>query len=233
MRIGLLSDVHANLPALEAVLRAMEAERVDVRYCLGDTVGYGPYPNECVDLVRSQCELVLKGNHDSGLIGETPVEDFNQYGLAAIEWSQKHVTDERKEFLRSLPFVDVRSEITFAHASPLNPAEWMYVLTLRSARENFTAFSTSLCFIGHTHVPVIINEDLTVSETLKPGRSIINVGSVGQPRDGNHDAAFGVYDTADGTYALHRVSYDIKKTASAIKKAGLPEYLAKRLFQGV
>lgn len=233
MRIGILSDAHGNLPALEAVFHALDGEHVDVIHCLGDTVGYGPYPNECVDLVRSRCEIVLKGNHDSGLIGETPIEDFNQYGLAAIQWSQKHVTDERKEYLKSLPFVDVRGDLTFAHASPLNPAEWMYVLTLRSARENFTAFATRLCFIGHTHVPVIINEDLSVSEVLKPGRSIVNVGSVGQPRDGNPDATFGIYDTEEGTYTLRRVPYDIKKTASAIKRAGLPEYLAKRLFQGV
>jgi predicted phosphodiesterase len=226
MRIGIFSDVHANLPALDAVLKAVKEAHVDVIYCLGDTVGYGPFPNECIDLVREQCAVVLKGNHDSGLIGETPVEDFNQYGLAAIEWSQKQVTEDRKEFLRNLPLMDVRDNITLAHASPLRPAEWMYVLTMRSARENFTAFSTELCFIGHTHVPVIINENLTVDAERKPGRSIINVGSVGQPRDGNPDGS-------TGEYKLHRIAYDIKKTASAIKKVGLPEYLAKRLYQGV
>jgi predicted phosphodiesterase len=233
MRIGIFSDVHANLPALEAVLKALSEAHVDVMYCLGDTVGYGPFPNECVDLVRQHCAVVLKGNHDSGLIGETPIEDFNQYGLAAIQWSQGHVTDERKEYLRSLPLMDVRDSITLAHASPLQPGEWMYVLTLRSAKENFTAFSTELCFIGHTHVPVIINENLTVDAERKPGRSIINVGSVGQPRDGNPDAAYAVFDTQTGEYKFHRISYDIKKTASAIKKAGLPDYLAKRLYQGV
>jgi diadenosine tetraphosphatase ApaH/serine/threonine PP2A family protein phosphatase len=233
MRIGIFSDVHANLPALEAVLKALTGAQVDTLYCLGDTVGYGPFPNECVDLVRQHCAVVLKGNHDSGLINETPIEDFNQYGLAAIQWSQEHVTDDRQEFLRNLPLMEVKNDVTLAHASPLQPAEWMYVLTLRAARENFTAFSTRLCFIGHTHVPVIINEDLTVDSILKPGRSIINVGSVGQPRDGNPDAAYGIFDAETGEYKLHRVQYDVKKTASAIKKAGLPDYLAKRLYQGV
>ena len=233
MRIGIFSDVHGNLPALEATLKAIDSAGVEELYCLGDTVGYGPYPNECVDLVRARCDIVLKGNHDSGLVGETPVEDFNQYGLAAIQWSQKIVDEERQAYLKGLPLMEVKHNLTVAHSSPLQPGEWLYVLTLRSAKENFTAFSTELCFIGHTHVPVVIGENLTVDSIRKPGRAIINVGSVGQPRDGNPDAAYGIFDTESGEYALHRVPYDVQATATAIKKAGLPDYLAKRLFQGM
>ncbi len=232
MRIGIFSDVHANLEALETVLRALRDEHVDSMVCLGDTVGYGPHPNECLALVRENCTVVLKGNHDSGLIGETSVEDFNQYGLRALLWSQERVTEENKEYLRNLPFLVVHEDVTLAHASPLNPGEWTYVLTLRAARVNFDAFATTICFIGHTHVPVIINEDLSVGEFRKGSRCIINVGSVGQPRDGNPEAAYGIYDTEEKEFTLFRVPYDIQKTADAIIAAGLPEYLARRLFHG-
>jgi putative phosphoesterase len=232
MRIGLISDIHGNLPALETVLEGLRDARVDTIVCLGDTVGYGPYPNECLARVRETCSVVLKGNHDSGLIGETSVEDFNQYGLKALLWSQARVTEENKEYLRALPFTVVQESITLAHASPLHPADWTYILTLRAARVNFSAFTTTICFIGHTHVPVIINEDLTVGEFRKGTRCIINIGSVGQPRDGNPDAAYGIYDTLEDDFVLYRTPYDIQKTADAIIAAGLPEYLARRLFQG-
>jgi diadenosine tetraphosphatase ApaH/serine/threonine PP2A family protein phosphatase len=233
MLIGIISDIHANLPALEAVLAALQGAGADTIYCLGDTVGYGPFPNECVDLVRRHCGIVLKGNHDSGLIGETDVEDFNHYGLVAIRWSQEHVTVENKNFLESLPLVAVKNGVTLAHASPSRPGEWSYILTLRAARDNFPAFSTHLCFIGHTHVPAVINEDLTIGNIKNGIRCIVNVGSVGQPRDGNRDAAYGLFDTATNEYSLKRVPYDIQKTADRIASEGLPEYLAKRLFQGV
>jgi diadenosine tetraphosphatase ApaH/serine/threonine PP2A family protein phosphatase len=232
MRIGLISDIHGNLPALETVLGALRDAKVDTMFCLGDTVGYGPYPNECLALVREHCTVVLKGNHDSGLIGETSVEDFNQYGLKALLWSQARVTEEYKEYLRGLPFLIVKEDVTLAHASPLRPGEWSYILTLRSARINFSSFSTTICFIGHTHVPVIINEDLSVGEFKKGSRCLINIGSVGQPRDGNPNAAYGIYDTESTEFVLYRMPYDIQKTADAIIAAGLPEYLARRLFQG-
>ncbi len=232
MRIGIISDIHANLPALEAVLAALRDASVDRVVGLGDTVGYGPHPNECLALVKEHCSVVLKGNHDSGLIGETSVEDFNQYGLRALLWSQERVTEENKGYLRGLPFLVVHEDVTLAHASPMHPGEWSYVLTLRAARVNFEAFSTTICFIGHTHVPVIINEDLSVGEFRKGTRCIINVGSVGQPRDGNPDAAYGIYDADQKEFILYRVPYDIQKTADAILAAGLPEYLARRLFHG-
>lgn len=233
MRIGLFSDVHANLSALETVLEQLQKAGVDTMYCLGDTVGYGPFPNECIDLVRKNCAIVLKGNHDSGLIGETSIEDFNPYGLKALLWSQERVTQEGQDYLASLPFIAIEHDITLAHASPLRPGEWSYVLTLRAARDNFTAFKTDVCYIGHTHVPVVINEDLTVGEFKKGNRCIVNIGSVGQPRDGNPDAAYGIYDTETREFVLYRVAYDVQKTADAIIAAGLPEYLARRLFQGV
>jgi diadenosine tetraphosphatase ApaH/serine/threonine PP2A family protein phosphatase len=207
--------------------------KIDVSYCLGDTVGYGPFPNECVDLVRKHCSIVLKGNHDSGILGETSIEDFNQHGLKAILWSQKVITGQNLDYLRQLPFTSTLDHYTLAHASPYRPQRWTYVLTLRAAKENFRAFSTTICFIGHTHVPVIIGEDSTVNQFRKGPRFIINVGSVGQPRDGNPESAFGLYDTESDSYTLLRVPYDIDRTAKAINAAGLPPFLAQRLHQGI
>ena len=232
MRIALISDIHGNLPALEEVLKSTESYKADVLYCLGDTVGYGPFPNECVDLVRKRCLVALKGNHDSGLLGETPIEDFNHYGLSAIQWSQSVATEEVKEYLRGLNVKTEVNGITLAHSSPLNPEAWTYILTMRLARENFEAYTTRLCFVGHTHVPIVIGEDGTINKYSLALRCIINVGSVGQPRDENEKAAYGLYDTETGAYELIRVAYDIQRTARAIREVGLPEFLAQRLFQG-
>jgi predicted phosphodiesterase len=233
MRIGIISDVHANLPALEAVLKKLDELKVETVYCLGDTVGYGPFPNECLTLVRERCSIILKGNHDSGLIGESPLTEFNQYGAQAIVWAQKVVEEYHVAFLRTLDYTRLVDQITLAHASPARPEEWTYVLTVRAAREAFKASQTPLCFIGHTHVPVIIGEDTTVN-VYEPGkRFVINVGSVGQPRDGNANSAFGFYDSEADSYELVRVPYDIQRTARAIEDAGLPKFLAMRLFQGI
>jgi len=233
MLIAVISDIHGNLPALEEVLKTTVEMKVDVRYCLGDTVGYGPFPNECVDLAREHCAVILKGNHDSGLVEETPLDDFNQYGLSSIQWSRTVMTKENMDFLRGLPLIAEQNDITLAHSSPRNPEGWTYLLTMRAAQENFPSFSTKVCFIGHTHVPVVIGEDGTLNKFTPGARHIINVGSVGQPRDGNPKAAFGVYDTVSGEYELVRVPYSIQRTARAIREVGLPEFLAQRLFQGV
>jgi diadenosine tetraphosphatase ApaH/serine/threonine PP2A family protein phosphatase len=232
MLIAVISDVHGNLPALEEVLKKTEELKVDAVVCLGDTVGYGPYPNECVDLVRARCAVVLQGNHDSGLVGGTPIEDFNHYGLQAIQWTQTVVSQENKDYLAGLPYLQEFESTTLAHASPGDPDAWNYILTMRAAKDNFRSFTTRICFIGHTHAPVIIGEDQTVNTYTTDKRYIINVGSVGQPRDGNPAAAFGLYDSVSGTYKLIRVRYSVEETAKKIREIGLPEFLASRLFQG-
>ena len=232
MLIAVLSDIHGNLEAFQEVLKKVEDLKAEAIYCLGDTVGYGPFPNECVDIVRKRCTLVLKGNHDSGLVGDTPLDDFNHYGVSAIQWSKSVVTKENCDYLRSLPFTAEPNGLTLAHSSPNHPDAWSYILTMRAAQENFAAFKTTLCFIGHTHVPIIIGEDGSVNKYKTGARHIINVGSVGQPRDGNPDAAFGLLDTGTGEYSLVRVHYEVQKTARAIRDVGLPEFLAQRLFQG-
>jgi diadenosine tetraphosphatase ApaH/serine/threonine PP2A family protein phosphatase len=232
MRIAVLSDIHGNLPALDAVFKWLDKSGITTVWCLGDIVGYGPFPNQCVEIIRNRCSLVVSGNHDSGVVGGTPVDDFNEYGLQAILWTKKELEGRHLEYLRALPLVLVHDSCTLVHASPLDPEAWHYVHTVRAGMKNFQAFTTPLCFIGHTHVPNIIREDGVADKFLRGARHIINVGSVGQPRDGDPSSAFGVYDSDDGSYELVRVPYAVKETASAIVNAGLPEYLAKRLYQG-
>jgi len=240
MRLAVISDIHGNLAALESVLAEIRKLSVDAIHCLGDVVGYGPFPNECLDIVRTQCHTVIKGNHDSAVIGETPYSDFNEFGQAAIKWTTRNLRPENLEYLRSLPLMVVHEPVTLVHASPVNPESWTYILTTRTAEENLKAFSTDICFIGHTHVPVVIGSDSTINVFKGPDKSaepprryIINVGSVGQPRNGDPRSAFGLLDTERWTYEPMHVEYDIAATSDAIRKAGLPAFLAKRLFRGV
>ncbi|MGA9115269.1 MAG: metallophosphoesterase family protein [Bacteroidota bacterium] len=239
MRIAIMSDIHSNLPALEAVLQRIETLGADALHCLGDIVGYGPFPEECIGLVGARCDVVVRGNHDSGLLGETSVEDFNSMGRLALEWTRDRVSAASLTYLRGLPLVCRREEVTFVHSSPASPERWPYVFSLTDAEEAFRAFTTRLCFVGHTHVPVVVGEDLSVNSFGPPGRTedrarfLVNVGSVGQPRDGDPRAAFGLLDIEAWTYETVRVEYDIPKTQAAIRKAGLPAPLARRLSRGV
>ncbi|MDH4071440.1 MAG: metallophosphatase family protein [Ignavibacteria bacterium] len=233
MKTAVISDIHSNLEALEAVLRRIDDLEVSTILCLGDIVGYGPHPNECVDLIRSRCSAVVKGNHDSGTCGETPLDHFNQFGRAAIEWTQENISQENLDYLRELPLKATLPGITIVHSSPVNPGEWEYILTLNQAIDCFNSFDTPVCFIGHTHVPIIVADNFSAGDFLEGRRHLINAGSVGQPRDHNPRSAFGVFDEEEKTYNLHRVAYDTKNTAKAIRKAGLPSYLGKRLHRGV
>ena len=216
MHIAILSDIHSNLAALEAVTRKMDDLGISTAWCLGDIVGYGPFPNECMEIVRTRCSLVVSGNHDSGVVGVTPVDDFNEYGLRAIYWTRGALAAGHLEYLRGLPLSVAQESCTLVHASPFEPSEWHYLHSARGTAKNFHAFTTRLCFIGHTHVPMVIGEDGSTNRFTAKGRYIINVGSVGQPRDGDPAAAFGVYDSDSGHYESLRVPYAIEKTAEAI-----------------
>jgi predicted phosphodiesterase len=230
MRIAIISDIHGNLPALESVLDHAGSVGASTFWCLGDIVGYGPFPNECVALIREKCSIVLKGNHDSGLVGDTDVQEFNRDGLRAILWSREVVLPEHAEFLKKLPLKAMAEAVTLVHATPHNPANWDYLLTLHAAQAAFDAFTTDLCFVGHSHVPGVIPERSLRGREGE--RRIVNVGSVGQPRDGNPASSYVLFDPETRVVELVRVTYDIQRTAEAIHKADLPDFLAKRLFKG-
>jgi diadenosine tetraphosphatase ApaH/serine/threonine PP2A family protein phosphatase len=241
MKWAILSDVHGNLEALQAVIEDLRRERPERVVFLGDAVGYGANPNECLLLIRERTEWVVAGNHDYGAVGLTDVSYFNSAAKAAILWTRKKLSEEGSAFLRGLPLLRQVAGITFVHATPHAPGEWNYIFTFPEAEEAFRAMVGELAFIGHSHSPLILAKKgdgkVTVFEkeeaTLEKGmRYIMNVGSVGQPRDGNPQAAYGLYDEAGGEYRLKRVSYDIQTAQKKIISAGLPRSLALRLSLG-
>jgi diadenosine tetraphosphatase ApaH/serine/threonine PP2A family protein phosphatase len=233
MRLAIISDIHSNLHALEKTFEAIDQLSIDQVLCLGDIVGYGANPNECVELVRERCAVTVRGNHDTGAIGELPLDHFNSYGESAMRWTRKELKEENLAFLQSLPLLHVQDSITLAHAAPLHPENWHYIFAWPDAQSCFSAFNTTYCFIGHTHVPVIVGEDGTVNHFAIGARYLINVGSVGQARDGRPRASFGVLDTVQGSFEIQRLEYDIEAAAQSILRAHLPDYLAHRLFLGI
>ena len=233
MRIAIISDIHSNLEALTSAFAAIDAERVDTIVCLGDIVGYGANPNECLSLVRSRCSTILLGNHDAAALDLSFANQFTLNAQLSAIWTFGILLDENKAFLKDLPQDKTLGEVLLSHASPFEPNEWHYVISEYDTREAFRSFTERICFIGHSHIPVIFSERgkaVTVSET---GRFIVNVGSVGQPRDGNPKLSFGFFDTESGSYQNVRVGYDIDTAAEKIRKAGLPRTLAERLYHGM
>lgn len=241
MRILVLSDIHANITALEAVLQ--DAKSYDAVWCLGDVVGYGPDPNECVALIRMQPNLIcLMGNHDSAALGRIPVETFNQDARRSLEWMQEILTPESFSFLAKLPERKVIDQVTLVHGSPRNPV-WEYILDLHSAGQNLKHFDTQLCMVGHTHLPIIYmavegSKDLRWSvppegERIEiKTRAILNPGSVGQPRDHDPRASYAIFDPETNGWEIHRVLYDIESVQKRIRAAALPIRHALRLYEG-
>jgi putative phosphoesterase len=233
MRIAVFSDIHGNLEALTCVLKRVRKERADTLVCLGDIVGYGPFPNECIELVRTRCGIVVRGNHDTGAVYGVLLESFNADGRIAMEWTRSKLTPENRDYLRGLPIIHNSKDVTYVHASPMNPEHWTYVSTWRAVENAFPHFTTNICCVGHTHIPAIVSEKGMVNNYKKGERHLINCGSVGQPRDGDPRASFALIDTEHETASIIRVEYSVEATANAIRAAGLPEFLAKRLAHGI
>jgi predicted phosphodiesterase len=235
MRVAILSDIHSNLPALENALSIIKENNVDTIYCLGDIVGYGIRPNECIDLIREKASVCVLGNHDCAVINSSEIQYLPPEGRIAAVWTQKVLTQENRKFLSQLPYKCELDIATLVHASPKNPENWTYVMDLDEAAIQFQYFSSQVCFIGHSHIPFLCGEDLRTMQ-LKKGstmRFLINVGSVGQPRDGNPQLSFGIFDTDAWIFEIIRAEYDIAQAARSIIDAGLPSILADRLFKGM
>jgi diadenosine tetraphosphatase ApaH/serine/threonine PP2A family protein phosphatase len=248
MKIAVVSDIHANLAALQAVLADIDAVAPDAAiWHTGDIVGYNAEPNEVIALLRERSAAGVMGNHDAAVLGELDVSWFNPEAAAAVKWTATHLTPENATWLHALPRISEMGAATLVHASLLKPLE-EYVIDAESARENLLALSTPVLFHGHTHVPAywalrggqssVIDIDGRAQPLLSP--SLINVGSVGQPRDGDVRASWVLWDRSDdgsaigalGTVQWRRVAYDVARTQSLVRAAGLPEFLAERLGEG-
>jgi predicted phosphodiesterase len=241
MRVAVISDVHANRHALDAVLDAVAAERPDAVWCLGDTVGYGPQPNECCDLVRDRSDLCLVGNHDLVALGELAVSDFNEEAAAAASWTADVLTDAARDFLADLKPAAEASGVNLYHASARDPV-WEYVLSEEAARATFELAGGDVILVGHSHVALALRQedDRSVAGGLAPrgaevelnGRWLLNPGSVGQPRDGDPRAAWLLLDLDRRFASFRRVTYPVEKTQAEMRERGLPPSLAARLSRG-
>jgi diadenosine tetraphosphatase ApaH/serine/threonine PP2A family protein phosphatase len=239
VRYAILSDIHSNIEALQAVLEDIDGQRVDDLLCLGDLVGYGANPNECVERIKGLVSHIVSGNHDCAAVGKTDISYFNQHARRAVTWTAKNLHPEWATYISRLPYVQRVDQFLLVHATPSEPAAWNYLLSTSVARSEFQAFSESICFIGHSHQPLFFSTNAEVQSRkndqllcLPEERYIVNVGSIGQPRDGDARSCYAIFDSQERTVQLRRVSYDIRSAQQKILQAGLPAILAARLSRG-
>ncbi|MCR9244431.1 MAG: metallophosphoesterase family protein [bacterium] len=246
MRIGILGDIHGNVEALETVVSALQKDGADLFVQVGDIVGYGPQPSKCIEMVRDLGSVVCLGNHDAAVLDLLDTSYFNQFARAAIDWTRDQLREEDLAYLRGLPLVVRQPPFTVVHGTMHMPEQFGYVISPVEAIESLQHQDTQLCFVGHSHVPamylankkalremrVVMNSEAEVSYRGFD-RVLINVGSVGQPRDEDPRAAYGFVDTDEQIACIRRVEYDIAAVQKKILAAGLPEVLANRLSLGV
>ena len=246
MRALILSDIHANLEALEAVLHDAQARGgFDVIWCLGDTVGYGPDPGACIDRIREFKLVAVAGNHDHAAVGLIDASDFNDTAKSAAKWTAKQVDAEQRNYLKSLPMVSVQGQFTLVHGSLRDPIV-EYLLDRNSAAGTLALMETSYCLVGHSHIPFVCCEvqenpeypefiEFPEDEPVALGyeRRIINPGGVGQPRDRDSRPSYAMYNSDQSTIQRHRVTYDLAKTQKKMKAANLPARLIDRLDHGI
>jgi len=239
MKYAVIADIHANMEAFEVVLADAKEQNCTHYCCVGDVVGYNANPKECLDIVRSMGMPVVKGNHDEYCSSEEDLEGFNPHAAEAVNWTRKQLSAEDRDWLRDLKYVRLVASFSMVHATLDGPQRWGYVFDKLAAAASFTYQNTAVCFFGHTHVPVAFVRDSMVRGgtyskfRVEPGKKyFVNVGAVGQPRDGNPKAGYVVYDMDEGTIELRRLEYDIPKAQKKIMAAGLPQRLADRLAVG-
>lgn len=230
MKYAVISDIHSNIEALMTVMKEIEKEHVNDIICLGDIVGYGANPDEAAELIRREVKYVVRGNHDDALFNTETFSSMNVYAKIAISYDSGVLSDRNKEWLNNLPMTQKIDRVLMVHASPSEPESWRYIFNRSEAEIELLSFEERICLIGHTHVPVIFKSP------AHPGggttRELINVGSVGQPRDGDNRASYGIIDTENFTYTNFRVEYDYRRASDKIVAAGLPGFLGERLHKG-
>ena len=240
MKYAIIADIHANLEALNTVLEDIKTQNCTHIACLGDVVGYNANPKECLDIVRAMNVPVVKGNHDEYCSTENDLEGFNPHAAEAINWTRDQLTVEDRQWLRDLKYMRLVTSFTLVHATLDQPQRWGYVFDRLAAAASFTYQNTAICFFGHTHVPLAFVRDAgqvkggTYSKfKIEAGKKyFINVGSVGQSRDGVPKATYVVYDMQEQSIELRRLDYDMATTQKKILDAGLPARLAERLALG-
>lgn len=241
MKVAIISDIHSNLEALGVVLNYIKNAKCSLVICCGDVVGYGANPNECLSSLAEIKNLrIVLGNHDAGVLAKTPIDYFNETAQEAIIWTKRELTKESFAYLNHLVIKDKFYPFHICHASPHSPGSWHYVFSLEEAKYQFRFFTEPICVIGHTHISFaveksgrnyrVIKDDEFLIEKNK--RYLINVGSVGQPRNGDSRATFGIYDRNERLFRFIRLKYNIESAARKILNVGLPKPLAERLFLG-
>ncbi|MFC1919081.1 metallophosphoesterase family protein [Chloroflexota bacterium] len=243
MRCAIIGDIHANLAAFSAVMDDIKRQgRVEMVWCLGDVVGYGPDPHECIELLKQTNHICVAGNHDWAAIGKVDITGFNPDAAAACRWTAQQLGPEDVDYLAGLPLVIKEGDFTLVHGSPREPI-WEYLISVAVARENFAYFESQFCLVGHSHVPLVFSygeDDVCSFSRLLPNiglalgrnRMIINPGGAGQPRDGDPRASYAVYDSETRRIRLYRVEYDISATQDRMVARGLPMRLVSRLSYG-
>lgn len=242
MKLALISDIHANLAALEAVLNHLDAQAPDAVFCLGDLVGYGPQPNEVIDIIRARNIPCVEGNHDAGATGRMPFNHFREPNRSVIGWSRDNITPENLDFLKALPLtrtLEMDSESTshapsltflLVHSSPVEPQKWHYLNSAVKCRSVLEQVPHDLVCVGHTHIPGIVANELGVMGMERGYRYVVNPGAVGQTRDEDTRAAYAILDLKAFTCTFHRVSYLIEETLDAFRGMGVDRATAKRLL---
>jgi len=241
MRYGIFSDVHSNLEALDTILDAYRKEAIDTYLCVGDIVGYAANPKECIGKVKEIAMITVAGNHDWAAVNLFSVDYFNPVACEAIFWTRRNLDNPDRYFLESLKLVYRNEDLTLVHGTLDNPRDFNYMTDGYIAWETFRLLETNICFVGHSHVAgmfikdkddrISYREDNSI-DIEKEKKYIINVGSVGQPRDGNTKACYSIYDTDKKEIQIKRISYDVQTTRKKIIDAGLPRFLGDRLVMG-
>ena len=243
MRYAIIADIHANLAAFTAVLGDIARRGgVEEFWCLGDIVGYGPDPRQCLDLLRQHNHVCIAGNHDWAAIDRIDTSDFTPDAAAACRWTSQQLRPEDIQYLEGLPLTIDKDDFTLVHGSPREPI-WEYILSTSIAMQNLASFQSQFCLVGHSHVPLVFKEDAgscsfskllpDIGLVLGNSRLIINPGGVGQPRDGDPQASYAIYDSEARIVKLHRIPYDIEATQAKMMQERLPIRLISRLSYGV